>query len=205
MAKEKEIRKVFIDNIETRSIDGDVPVIEGYINKFNERSQKLRAGRDEFYEYVDPKAFDKSLNGERNIYALYNHDSSKILGSTRSGSLSLEADEVGLRFSLKPNTKVSYANDVLELIRSGDLSGASFGFSVNEDDWEDWEGERNTYKRTLRDVTLHEVTLTGFPAYESSEVHSRSLDEYKAKIEEDKSKELRALKQKQIAIELELL
>lgn len=199
---EKEIRKVSIENIETRSIDGEQPVIEGYINKFNERSQKLRSGRDEFYEYVDPKAFDKSLNGERNIYALYNHDSSKILGSTRSGSLSLEADNIGLRFSLQPNTKVSYANDVLELIRSGDLSGASFGFSVNEDEWKDENGE---FKRTLKDVTLYEVTLTGFPAYESSEVHSRSFDEFKAEKEEEKVNEQRALKQKQIAIELELL
>lgn len=188
---DKEIRKLTIDELETRSTENDEVVIEGYINKFNQRSQYMG-----FYEYVDKRAFDNTLSDGHNIMALYDHDSSKILGSTKSGSLTLSVDEVGLRFTLKPNMNVSYAKDVAELVRSGDLSGCSFGFMVNEDNWEEAEG--GEYKRTLLDVSLLEVTLTAFPAYASSEVSCRSFENHKNELD-------RQLKQKQIAIELELL
>lgn len=190
---EKEIRKVVINDLETRELENAQPVIEGYINKFDERSQFMG-----FYEYVDKDAFTRTLSEGNNIIALYDHDSSKILGSTRSGSLTLSVDEVGLRFSLKPNSNVSYAKDVIELVRSGDLAGASFGFTVNDDAWEERDGD---YHRTLKDISLIEVTLTGFPAYTSSEVHSRSFEAFK---EDKQVAETRKLKQRQIAIELEL-
>lgn len=198
---EKEIRKVVISDLETRATEDNMPVIEGYINKFNERSQYMG-----FYEYVDSRAFDKTLAEGNNIMALYDHDSSKILGSTRSGSLTLSVDEVGLRFSLKPNMSVSYAKDVVELVRSGDLAGASFGFTVSDDDWEEKDGE---YHRTLKEINLFEVTLTAFPAYVSSEVHSRSFDVFKENQEElrksEQKKQEMLKKQRQIAIDLELL
>src|SRR5699024_7534781 len=73
-----------------------------------------------------------------------------------------------------------------ELVDSGELRGMSFGFVVNEDEWETRDGEDY---RTLQDVDVMEVTLTHRPAYESSEVSLRSYEAFKAEQRKEKQKE----------------
>lgn len=192
--KEKEIRKVVVDNIEVRTNEANEYLLEGYINKFNTRSQFMG-----FYEEVDKHAFDRTLADGHTIMALYNHDPDKVLGSTKSGSLSLSVDEVGLRFSLKVNPNVSYANDVYELVKTGDIDGCSFGFYTNEDEWRILED--GSELRILKDVHLIEVTITPYPAYLSSEASCRSYDEFKAKQQDIETRKL--LKEK-LELELEL-
>jgi hypothetical protein len=71
-----------------------------------------------------------------------------------------------------PNT--TYARDLSELIKRGDVDSMSFGFSVPRggDTWND-EGTR----RELREVRLHEVSVvTGFPAYKATSASLRSID-----------------------------
>src|SRR5699024_4887775 len=163
---EKEIRHFQLDNIEVRKEDDKVQSFEGYVVRFNTRSHYLG-----FYEKVDKRAFDNTLEREDNIFALFNHDWDKPLASTRNKSLELFTDDEGLRFRLTPKANKSFMNDVRELVDSGELRGMSFGFVVNEDEWESRDGEDY---RTLKDVDVMEVTLTHRPAYESSEVSLRS-------------------------------
>ncbi|MCM3792501.1 HK97 family phage prohead protease [Priestia megaterium] len=202
MEKQKELRQIDIESIETRATETDKYVIEGYINKFGHKSQFMG-----FFEQVDRNAFNRTLAQGHNIFGMYNHSSDKILGSTKTGSLTLSVDEVGLRFSLKINPKISYANDVYELVRSGDVEGCSFGFYVLEDEWSIQED--GTELRTILDLELLECTITPHPAYLDSEASIRSYVLFKSKqedeIEQQKQEEQRKLKQRQIAIELELL
>ena len=131
MEKQKEIRKFITTDLKTRTEENSSErIISGYINKFNTRSQFMG-----FYEEVDNGAFDKTLADGHNIYAMYNHNSDKILGSSRSGSLKLNVDNVGLHFELRINPNISYASDIAELVKSGDLEGCSFGFWVTDDEW----------------------------------------------------------------------
>jgi HK97 family phage prohead protease len=90
-----------------------------------------------------------------------------LLGRTRSGTLKLSEDDRGLRYSIQlPDTQ--HGNDVLELMKRGDLGGASFGFSVPENGGETWDGP-NRSKRTLHRVSLVEISLvSAFPAYEET-------------------------------------
>lgn len=182
MDKNKEIRKIYVDTVETRALEDGKNVIEGYITKFNTLSQYMG-----FFETVSPNAFDKTLADGHNVYAMYNHDDSKILGSTKTGSLLLETDNIGLKFSLTINPNVSYANDTLELVKSGDIDGCSFGFICNQDDWS--IAEDGTERRILLDVTLIECTITPFPAYLDSEASCRSYDKYKQSINQEKELE----------------
>lgn len=192
MEKQKEMRKILVNNIETRSDDNTKEkVICGYINKFNTKSQYMG-----FFEVVSNGAFDKTLADGHNIYAMYNHDDDKILGSTRSGSLKLSVDNIGLRFELRINDKISYANDLYELVSNGDIDGCSFGFYVNKDSWS--YDEDGIDLRTIEELELIEVTITPFPAYLDSEASCRSYEKHK----EDNAKEQ---KLKQIKLELELL
>ncbi|KKW67034.1 hypothetical protein AAV94_12695 [Lampropedia cohaerens] len=130
----------------------------------------------DFVELVKPGAFDASLRSKVNVRALYDHQGPAILGTTKSQTLRLWSDAKGLAFAMDiPNTTVG--NDVLELVKRGDVSGCSFGFIVpaGGDAW------RNGDKpiRELRSVNLLEVTLTSNPAYQATEVALRSAAQAK--------------------------
>lgn len=122
----------------------------------------------DFTEVIRPGAFTASLKG-RDILALVDHDPSRLLARTKSGTLRLEEDSRGLRFELDvPDT--TEGRDLLALAERGDLGGMSFGFTV------DRSGERwNGKKRELRAVTLHEISVVhAWPAYHSTSVEPRA-------------------------------
>ncbi len=193
--QQKEIRKIIASDLITRTLeDTEEKVISGYINKFNTRSQYLG-----FFEEVLPGAFDKTLADGHNIYAMYNHNADMILGSTRSGSLKLNTDEVGLHFELRINSNISYANDLYELVSNGDIDGCSFGFYVLDDEWTYTEDKVDL--RKVKEVELIEVTITPFPAYLDSEANCRSFELHNKEVE--KAKELRDLEKEIELLEIE--
>lgn len=193
--KQKEIRKFIATDLETRTEENsNERIISGYINKFNSRSQYMG-----FYEEVAKGAFDKTLADGHNIYAMYNHNSDMILGSTRSGSLRLNVDNIGLHFELRINPNISYASDIAELVKSGDLEGCSFGFWVTDDEWTYTEDKIDL--RIIKELELIEVTITPFPAYLDSEASCRSFELHNKEVE--KTKELRKLEKEIELLEIE--
>ena len=150
-------------------VEGDGNTFVGYAAVFNSDSEPLP-----FTERIMPGAFGKSLRGrKRDIRAYINHDSNLVLASTRSGTLRLSEDNVGLRAEFElPDT--TYARDLAALMRDGIVDKMSFGFTVPRggDRWSD-DGR----VRELREVMLHEVSVvTGFPAYEGTSAAVRSLE-----------------------------
>ena len=141
---------------EIREVEGtDGMTFEGYASVFNSESEDLGG----FRETVAPGAFKRSLQSRNDIKMLFNHDTGAILGSTRSGSMSLVEDERGLKVrATLPQT--SLAMDVAELIRTGIVDSMSFGFSVIRDSW-----DASGTNRVLEAVRLHEVSIVAFPAY----------------------------------------
>ena len=123
----------------------------------------------DFHEQIAPGAFAGSLSAGKDILALVDHDTGKVLARTKSGTLRLSEDERGLKFEIQmPDT--SLGRDLLTMAERSDLGGMSFGFSVNPEG-EEWRGDR----RTLRNVTLHEISVVqSFPAYEGTSVSARS-------------------------------
>ena len=152
-----------------------------------------------FYEEVSKGAFDKTLADGHNIYAMYNHNADMILGSTRSGSLKLNVDNIGLHFELRINPNISYASDIAELVKSGDLEGCSFGFWVTDDEWTYTEDKIDL--RIIKELELIEVTITPFPAYLDSEASCRSFEQHNKEVE--KAKELRDLEKEIELLEIE--
>jgi uncharacterized protein len=136
--------------------------LEGYAATFG---TEARIG--DFTETIAPGAFRASIITGRDILALVDHDASRVLARTRSGTLRLSEDTHGLHFDLDvPPT--SAGNDVLALAERGDLGGMSFAFSAEE---EDWRGDL----RTLKSVALIEVSVVAaWPAYDGTVVHARS-------------------------------
>ena len=77
----------------------DNNIVEGYALKFNKPSKDLGG----FVETIDARALD-GVNME-DVKLFLNHDSGNLLGRTKSGTLQLSVDEVGLKFRCElPNT-----------------------------------------------------------------------------------------------------
>jgi hypothetical protein len=140
----------------------------GYAAVFNSPSEPLP-----FTEVIKEGAFKRSLKSRNEIKLFMNHNTDVVLGSTRAGTLKLSEDSRGLLAQAElPDT--SAGRDLSVLMKRGDVSSMSFGFSVppKGDQW-----SQDGATRELHQVRLHEVSIvTGFPAYEATTASVRSLD-----------------------------
>lgn len=170
-----------MDNIEVRSFDIELRDeqesrhIEGYGSVFNQRSVDLGG----FQEVIAPGAFDGVI--ERSDVKCYlDHNPDKgILARSKNGkgSLSLELDERGLKYSFDaPHTNLG--DEVVEGLKRGDYSQSSFAFTVQDESWT--KEEDGTYLRTINKIGgLYDVSIVANPAYEGTSVALRSLDKFK--------------------------
>jgi HK97 family phage prohead protease len=131
-------------------------------------------------EVIDRTAFRKTLADKSNVKALFNHDDSKVLGTTDNGTLILENSDDGLLCRCElPNT--SYAKDMFEIVKRGDIKTMSFGFVPVK-----FEDSENGKLRTLKEVKLDEVSFcVSYPAYPetNSKTYMRGFRKMKIDIE----------------------
>lgn len=163
-------RRVIEEVVEIRSEEGRRPIISGYAAVFNSPSHDLGG----FKEIVRPGAFSRSIASGANVRAYHNHDMNLLLGTTQSGTLRLSENQRGLKYEIDvPDT--TYGEDLLKLVKRGDIRGSSFKFSNPKDQW-----NNQGTKRELIDVDLLDVSTVDNPAYEAAEIVSvRSLDAHK--------------------------
>ena len=161
-----------MDNLERRSIalpltletrDAGKAYIGGYAAKYNVRSTMLGT----FREQIMPGAFTRALKEQAHpVVALWNHDPNFVLGSTRSGTLSVDTDDEGLRYSVEvPDTQLG--RDLSTLISRGDVWGSSFAFVIGEESWD--KDEDGTALRSVISVEgVYDVSPVLTPAYEQA-------------------------------------
>ena len=65
------------------------------------------------------------------------------------------------------------AAEAYSAIRRGDMTGMSFAFVVNKDNWEDLDAEK-PLRRISRLSEIYEVSLVAFPAYKGTSVQVAS-------------------------------
>lgn len=177
------VREAGEGQADSRRVDGK-PII------FGVRSRNLTPWSDErvVYEVLEPGCIAPDLIQRSDIIFNINHSTkvTDILGRRRNGQGTLDLQ---LRESFVESScdlpKTNCANDTLELIKRGDISGMSFAF---RDDWEDTENgvsyERTNetidgkvvWVRHVKKITeLHDVAIVTNPAYEQTSVALREL------------------------------
>lgn len=154
--------------------------VSGYAIIFNSESKDLGG----FNEVIEPSALEGVLE-RSDVLCLLNHNEDKgVLArwNQGKGSLSLEIDEKGLRYSFEaPNT--SLGDELLEGIRRGDISTSSFAFTVDKDSWT--KRSDGSYLRTINSIALlKDVSPVYRAAYEATSVNTRGLEEVKAKLKD---------------------
>lgn len=160
--------------------------IAGYAAMFNREASSLP-----FREMIAPGAFQRSIGSGEPIYLLVNHDMDQLpLASTRSGTLTLSEDDLGLYMEADLDPANPRAAELHSALARGDVDKMSFAFSINDD------GEtREDGVRVLRDLNLYEVSVVTWPAYDATEVGVRA----------EAADDALALRRRQVAARLELL
>lgn len=112
---------------------------------------------------------------------LVNHDISKIpLARSRrnngNSTMKLTVDDMGLDISVQLDTENNAdARSLYSAVQRGDMTGMSFMFSIDDEEWENLESEHPT--RHIRKIgSVVEVSAVTFPAYESTEINARSKE-----------------------------
>ena len=144
-------------------------MISGYAAVFDSDSEDLGG----FTERIERGAFAEAIKVS-DVRALFNHDNNMILARTASGTLRIYEDERGLKYEFEaPNTTAG--NDVLQMIKRGDINQSSFGFTVEQDSWAKRDG--TTYRTIKKVKRLYDVSPVTFPAYPEASVAVRKLEE----------------------------
>jgi uncharacterized protein len=168
----KEIRMLPLKELRiNEETDG---VIVGHASVFNSWSETL-GSIFPFKEIVRKGAFTETIEKD-DIRALFNHDPNYVLGRNKAGTLSLEEDDIGLSVKITP-PNTSWAKDLTESIKRGDISQMSIGFIVEEDTWGTKDG---IDIREIKKVQLFDVSPVTFPAYTQTDVGVRAMEEYKS-------------------------
>lgn len=162
-----------------------------------------------FDEVIESGALDgANLNDVR---FLVNHDTRKIpLARSRrnngNSTMQMSVDPMGLNLdyiNLDTENNVE-ARALYSAVQRGDISGMSFMFSVDEEEWENLESDHPT--RHIKKIgSVVEVSAVTFPAYESTEINARSkeaLDNARSALESARKRNAKPLES---GNELELL
>ena len=158
-------------------------VIVGYALRYDEWSETMGIpGWFEFKEKIAPGAAREAISKDNvDLRALFNHDSSKVLGRVSAGTLEVEEDDFGVRYKIIP-PDTSYGRDLVKSIERGDVKESSFAFvlGTNEGDDEWDEVEEGVFERTIhRFDKILEVSPVTFPAYPSASSGIREVDKDK--------------------------
>ena len=142
-------------------------LITGYVNVAGRESRVLRDASGPFVEVVKPGTFTKAL--EKNpVGLMFNHR--QALGSTED-VLELKEDNIGLYARA-----LVHDSDIVEKAKAGQLTGWSFGFFVDKDEWKIKEDGMRL--RTLEDIDLAEVSILDMtPAYIATSIEMRGEQE----------------------------
>ena len=139
---------------------------------------------------------------------LVNHDISRIpLARSRRNNgnstmlLSTDNDGMFIRVTLDTENN-SEARALYSAVQRGDISGMSFMFSIDEEEWTDLESEHPT--RTITDIgTVVEVSAVTFPAYDSTEIEARSkaaLESARSAVETARQQRAKSVETDELAI-----
>lgn len=132
-----------------------------------------------FDEIIEPGALDEA--DLTDVRFLINHDTSKIpLARSRrnNGNSTMQLFPVneGMDFEAVVDTENNAnARELVSAIKRGDISGMSFMFSIDDEEWENLESDHPT--RHIRKIgSVVEISAVTFPAYEATTINARSKE-----------------------------
>lgn len=129
-----------------------------------------------YEEIIERGALDKT--DLKDVRFLVNHDTSKIplarsRKNTKNSTMQLSVDNDGMSIRVTLDTENNTeARNLYSAIQRGDITGMSFMFGIDDEEWENLDSDYPT--RHIKSIsTVVEVSAVTFPAYESTEISAR--------------------------------
>lgn len=173
MAKKELERRSY--NFEVRAEETETGhIITGRPIVYNSRTDMVW-----YDEIIEPGALNNT--DLTDVRFLVNHDTSMIplarsRKNTANSTMQLMTDNEGL--SIRVNLDIENNSDAKSLysaVKRGDISGMSFMFGVNGEEWDELDSDHPT--RRITDIsTVVEVSAVTFPAYEATDIQARSKE-----------------------------
>lgn len=166
--------------------DGTIEGIASEVEKYYDLGQ--------FEERIAKGAFDGVLKDD--VRALFNHDPNLVLARTKSKTLDMFTDAKGnLAYRFKTPNR-SYAKDLEDAVKSGDVDQSSFAFRVAEEKWE-WREDNKDLKKDRRTITkferLYDVSPVTYPASPSTTVAARKVEDHNQELQDAKDQRNRSI------------
>lgn len=132
-----------------------------------------------FDEVIESGALDNA--DLTDVRFLVNHDVKKIplarsRRNTPNSTMQLWTDAEGMAIRVNLDTENNAdARSLYSAVERGDITGMSFMFSIDGEEWENLESDHPT--RRIKSIgTVVEVSAVTFPAYEATEISARSKE-----------------------------
>ncbi len=130
-----------------------------------------------YFEEVIERGALKNANLE-DVRFLVNHDQSKIplarsRKNTKNSTMQLTVDNDGLEIQVELDTENNTeARNLYSAIERGDITGMSFFFGIEDEEWENLDSDYPT--RHIKAIsTVVEVSAVTFPAYQDTSIAAR--------------------------------
>lgn len=157
---------------EIREGENGTKIITGKPIVFN---QKTNMGY--FEEIIERGALDGADLSD--VRFLINHDIKKIplaraKANNPNSTMTLKIEEDGLRVTIVLDVENNAdARALFSAIQRGDISGMSFMFGIDKEEWENLDSDMPT--RHIKAISIViEVSAVTFPAYEGTEISARN-------------------------------
>lgn len=156
-----EVRAIGGDNVSFSVIDGK-PAIRARAIIFDSWSEDLGGFRE--------RMMPNSVTLDADMVALFDHDTSMVLGRQSAGTLDVRSAQGGVDFTAYP-PETSWAKDLQVSMSRGDIRGCSFRMMVDKDQWYVRDGQ---VCRDVLSARISELTVTSMPAYSATTAEARS-------------------------------
>jgi HK97 family phage prohead protease len=182
MTKQNKEIRMYTNPIERRS-EEEQNIIEGTPIVFGQRTDL-----GWWDEVIDKDALNET--DLKDVRLLVNHDTDQLplarsRNNNENSTMQLKVEEDGLHIRANLDPENPRAKEVLSAVSRQDVSGMSFMFTVDKDEWSDLESEHPT-RRIMSIGKVFEASICIFPAYEQTEVYARSLESVKRTLESEK-------------------
>lgn len=132
-----------------------------------------------FDEIIEPGALDGADLTDVRFLVNHNTDMIPLARSRRNNgnsTMTLTVVPEGMNMETVIDTENNAtARELKSAIERGDLSGMSFMFSIDDEEWDDLESDHPT--RHIRKIgSVVEVSAVTFPAYDATSINARSKD-----------------------------
>jgi HK97 family phage prohead protease len=162
----------FISTTEIRAAKSktgaDVMVVTGYAST-TETPYDMYDAFGPYTEVVSRDAFDKTLSASPLVEFTVNHGAggSLPMAHTRNDTLSLEANDVGLKYTASVDPSRSDVADMLKALERGDLAESSFKFRI---DAGQWSPDYTEFRINAVDINRGDVSAVNFGANPTTSV-----------------------------------